>query len=301
MLVSPPEMAAISQLVKNLCGVNLDQSKTYLVESRLTNVAEEAGCATFGALCDKVRNSNDRGLLNRIVDAITTNETLFFRDPTTFQALQHKVLPDLINARSRTRFPKRLRIWSAACSTGQETYSIAMVVSELIPNPKTWDIAIIGTDISESAINQASLGIFGNHEIDRGMPPAMLSKYFDQQGNTWKVKDNLRALTSFRRQNILEPFLGMGTSDIIFCRNVAIYFDDQAKKSLFRRLNGALAVDGYLFVGASEVLGALGPEFVSENHCRATFYRPVDGELCWNNLPEVLAGEDLEIPPEAYF
>lgn len=264
----------VAKLVQELCGIVLDESKGYLIESRLGNLAKEIGCANFSDLCHKARGAGDPQLRSRIIDAITTRETLFFRDGSPFEALQHKVLPELIDAKAATVFPKRIRIWSAASSTGQEIYSIAMTLCELIPDIATWDIRILGTDISDAAIKQASLGRYGKQEIQRGMKPGPLQKYFVEEPDGWRVKDKLRFLASFQRRNLLTPFADVGRFDIIFCRNVAIYFDAKTKRDLFYRLTDQLMPDGYLFAGSSESLADLGPQFAPQHHCRSIFYRP---------------------------
>lgn len=273
MRVVDKEIVIVADLVEELCGIILDESKGYLIESRLSSLAEAHGCDNFIEFCHKARNG-DRTLRSHIVDAITTQETLFFRDSSPFEALQHKVLPELIDAKTGTMFSKRIRIWSAACSTGQEVYSIAMTLCELIPDILKWDIKILGTDISDAAVRHASLGQYANHEIQRGMQPRLLQKYFTEVKGGWKVKDELRFLASFQRRNLLDPFGDLGLFDIIFCRNVAIYFDAKTKRSLFLRVANQLTTDGYLFVGSSESLTDQGPQFVPSYHCRTIFYKP---------------------------
>ena len=184
------------------------------------------------------------------------------------------MIPELIDAKAGTLFSKRIRIWSAACSTGQEVYSIAMTLCELIPDILKWDVKILGTDISDSAVKHASLGQYAKHEIQRGMKPGLLQKYFTEGKDGWKVKDELRFLATFQRRNLLEPFNDLGSFDIIFCRNVAIYFDPKTKQSLFHRLTHQLTPNGYLFVGSSESLTDLGPQFIPQYHCRSVFYQP---------------------------
>lgn len=277
MQLTPEDIKVISSLVGDLCGIVLDESKGYLIESRLARVAEEAGCASFTELYYKTRYDSDKTLQTKIIDAITTNETLFFRDTSPFDALQHKALPELIDAKAATPYPKRIRIWSAACSTGQEPYSIAMTLRELIPDLNTWDASITATDISDAAIRQASMGCYRSAEIQRGMKPDLLAKYFRQDGDDWKVKDELRALIVFRKINLLEPFAGLGPFDIIFCRNVAIYFSPEDRAGLFNRLADTLTPEGYMFVGSSESLSDLGPRFAPQHHCRAVFYQPRKG------------------------
>lgn len=274
MQVTADEFKVLVRLVDDLCGVVLDDSKAYLIESRLSKVAEDAGCKNFSELYYKARYESNKAIQAKIIDAITTHETLFFRDTSPFEALQHKVLPELFDVKSKTATPKRLRIWSAACSTGQEPYSIAIVLHELLPDIATWDIKITATDISDAAIQQASIGRFRDVEIQRGMRPELLNKYFTHEQDVWKVKDQLRGLIAYKRINLLEPFVTMGPFDIIFCRNVAIYFNAMARKSLFERLVKELTPEGYLFVGSSESLTDLGPNFAPQHHCRAIFYQP---------------------------
>lgn len=274
MQVTPDDIKVVSRLVNDLCGVVLDETKGYLIESRLSPVAEQAGCKTFSELYYKCRYDTDTDLRNAIINAITTQETLFFRDTSPFEALQHKAIPELIDAKQGTAFSKRIRIWSAACSTGQEPYSIAMVLHELIPDIATWDIKITATDISDAAIAQASRGCYADHEIKRGMRPELLHKYFKQEPDGWKARDELRALIAYQRINLHEPFRGLGPFDVILCRNVAIYFTTEARRDLFERLAQELAPDGYMFVGSSESLADLGPRFTPQRHCRAIFYRP---------------------------
>lgn len=274
MILSPQELAEVSALVMELCGILLDESKGYLIESRLAPLVSEFKCASYHELVQRARSMRDRALLTRIIDAITTNETLFFRDGSPFEALQHKALPELIDAKAKTGHARRLRIWSAACSTGQEPYSIAMVLHELIPDIIKWDIHILATDISDAVLRQASLGVYSTFEIDRGLQPALLQRYFTRHDKTYKVKDELRSLVSFGRQNLHEPFANPGPFDIIFCRNVVIYFSAAARKDIFHRLGDSLVADGYLFVGSAESLSDLGPRFLPHHHCRSVFYRP---------------------------
>lgn len=274
MNLSSVEIAEVSTLVMDLCGIFLDESKGYLIESRLGPLASEFGCITYTELVRKAKVQRDKQLLSKIIDAITTNETLFFRDGSPFEALQFKALPELLDAKSKTAFPQRVRIWSAACSTGQEVYSLAMTLYELIPNIHQWDVQVLGTDISDAALSQASSGIYSAFEIERGMKPALLSRYFTRHGNGYKVKDELRSLCSFQRQNLQEPFKVAGPFDIIFCRNVVIYFTPTARRDIFTRLAASLQSEGYLFVGSAESLSDLGPRFQPHHHCRSVFYRP---------------------------
>lgn len=274
MQVKPDEIPQVARLVYELCGLVLDETKGYLIETRLSSLAETAGCRSFAELCQKVRHGADRTLAGRVTDAITTQETLFFRDQSPFQALQYRIVPDIVDAAAKTAAPKRIRVWSAACSTGQEPYSIGMALADLLPDIRTWDVQIRASDISNEAVRTASAGVYGKLAIDRGMKPDYLRKYFIEQQGNWKIKDEIRALISFERRNLLQPFGPIGPFDVIFCRNVAIYFDVPTKRDLFCRLADLLTPVGYLIVGSAESLADLHPRFVPQHHCGAVVYQP---------------------------
>jgi len=172
MKISPNEITILSKYIKDICGIHLDPSKAYLLETRLKNVIEEAGCGSFNDLCTKAKADSSKALERKIIDAMTTNETLFFRDASPFEVLQHKILPDLIDSRASkgsSLLPTSLKIWSAACSTGQEVYSISIVLKELLPDNSKYRIKLLGTDISDAAISQASYGAYNKFEIERGL------------------------------------------------------------------------------------------------------------------------------------
>jgi chemotaxis protein methyltransferase CheR len=280
MLINKSEIDAVCDLVMDLCGVYLDSSKSYLIESRLSTIVEKNGCKSYRDLVNAVRRTSDLGLKQDIVDAITTNETLFFRDDSPFKAFTNKALPEMIDSKQETPFPRRLRVWSAAASTGQEPYSIAMSMCELIPDVEDWDIQILGTDISDKAISKASRGRYDVSEVQRGMPQQFLDRYFQRNAEDWVVNDQIRSMVSFRKFNLMDSFATLGQFDFIFCRNVAIYFTPDARKSLFERLTQNLCKQGYLFVGASEIINNLGSQFVPQNHCGAVFYQP--------NMPQLV-------------
>jgi chemotaxis protein methyltransferase CheR len=192
-----------------------------------------------------------------------------------FDALAQKILPDLIRSKSASGASKRIRIWSAACSTGQEAYSLGMMLSECIPDIHgAWDVHLFGSDISDDAVSRASKGWYAGHETARGLSPQRLTRFFRPIQNGFQVADELRALMSFERRNLLAPFSFAGRFDIIFCRNVAIYFTPAARADLFQRLAASLTPGGILFVGAQESLGDLGPRFAQETVGRAAYYRP---------------------------
>ncbi len=266
------EHGLVAQYIYGLCGLALDESKAYLMEGRLSALAEEAGCTSFGQFIAQARAEPSRRLERRIIDAITTNETLFFRDTAPFDLLRHKIIPEVID-RNRKSYAKRLRIWSAACSTGQELYSIAIVLKELLGDPERYGCRLLGTDISDDAVARASRGLYSGIEIGRGMPDDVRNRYFIARGDSWQIRDEIRAMATFQRLNLMQDFSGLGRFDIIFCRNVAIYFSDQDKRSLFARLERALEPDGYLIVGAMESLSNVCPQFESKRHLRSIYYQ----------------------------
>ena len=218
------------------------------------------------------KSDPSRSLERRIVDAITTNETSFFRDTSPFDLLRHKMIPELIDRRARTG-SARMRIWSAACSTGQEIYSIAMVLKELLGDPDRYGIELLGTDISDDAVARASRGRFSPVEIGRGLSDAQRTRYYLPVAGGWQIRDEIRAMASFRKLNLMADFSALGRFDVIFCRNVAIYFTEKDRISLFGRMGRALEPGGYLVIGAMESLNGICPQFESRRHLRSTFYQ----------------------------
>lgn len=268
----PEEQQAVSQYIHSICAVTLDESKRYLIEGRLARLVEETGCRSFGALIERARVEPQRTLERRIVDAITTNETLFFRDTAPFDLLRHKVIPELIDRGARLGSP-RIRIWSAACSSGQEIYSIAMVLKELLGDPNRYGVRLLGTDVSDDVVARASRGAFTPVEIARGLSDNLRDKYFRNAGGGWRIRDEIRAMVSFKRLNLMADFSSLGKFDVIFCRNVAIYFSDRDRASLFQRIAQALDPGGYLVVGSMESLTGICPQFESHRHLRAIYYQ----------------------------
>ncbi len=272
--ITPSEVQLVSQYIHSITGIYIDQSKTYLFETRLSSLAENNNCSSYQELCNKAKREPGKELERSIIDAITTNETLFFRDKGPFELLQHKILPELIDARSvQSRTKTRINIWSAAASTGQELYSICIVIKELLKNDPQFAFRLLGTDISDAAISQASYGKYNKFEIERGLDKKYLQKYFTLAGDSWKIKDELRAMVTFKKQNLLQSFTALGKFDIIFCRNVAIYFTLADRKKLFNKLADSLADDGYLIIGSTESLSGVCPRFVPKRHLRYIFYQ----------------------------
>lgn len=276
--ITPHEIKVISQYIYDISGIVLDHSKAYLIETRLGSLIKKEGCSSYSEFYQRAKADVSKSLERKITDAITTKETLFFRDTSPFELLQHKIIPDLIDRRTARSFgilPIPIRIWSAACSTGQEVYSIAIVLKELLPDLKKISIKLLGTDISDAAIAQASYGKYNQFEIQRGLQDNRLLKYFNQNDSAWRIKDEIRVMTTFKRLNLLLPFAGLGKFDIVFCRNVAIYFSLEDRKGLFNKIAGVLEPDGYLIIGSSESLTSICPKFEPKRYLRSIFYQLV--------------------------
>jgi chemotaxis protein methyltransferase CheR len=250
--MKPADFDFISKMVKERSGLVLTPEKAYLVESRLGPIARREGIATLEDLVSTLRLSGNQKLIEAVVDAMTTNETFFFRDKTPFEILENIILPDLI-AKKRGA---PIKIWCAAASTGQEPYSIAMVLDQLGHKLAGSKVDILGTDISERCLEKAKAGIYTQFEVQRGLPVTQLMKYFRKEGDAWKIADSLKANIRFRPMNLLDDFRTLGRFDIIFCRNVLIYFDTPTKKRVLDRMAQQMEAPGYLLMGAAEtVLG----------------------------------------------
>jgi chemotaxis protein methyltransferase CheR len=269
------EFEIMAKFIKEISGISLEQNKTYLIESRLSELAESEGVKTFSDFFFKAKFN--KTLKEKIIDAISTNETSFFRDKTPFDAMKYKVIPDLIDSKTsgniRGTIPS-IKIWSAACSSGQEPYSIAMILMDMLPDiHNKWNITIVATDISDKIIRKASVGNFSDFELGRGLPGNFRDKYFINKNGSWHINDRVRSLVKFQKINLLEPFRGLGNFDIVFCRNVAIYFDPETKKKLFDRIAEVVTGNGYLFIGSTETLLGVSDKFISKNYLRAIFYQ----------------------------
>jgi chemotaxis protein methyltransferase CheR len=271
--ITSEEMPVWSRYIKEICGIHLDDSKGYLLETRLGSLLSEAGASNFSELFYKVRADTSSKLRGKIIEAITTNETSFFRDTSPFELLRHKLIPDLIDRRKGNGARIPIRIWSAACSTGQEAYSTAITLKELLGDLTRYDIRILGTDISNKVVAEASYGEYNRMDLERGLGPEALTRHFMVSGDRWKVRDEIRAMASFRTMNLLEPFSFPIPFDIVFCRNVAIYFTEPDKIRLFRNLTKYLARDGCLIIGSTESISGLCPELEPKRHLRSVFYQ----------------------------
>ncbi len=274
--IKPEEFKAFCKLIMDLTGIVLDQSKVYLVEARLSVMVKETGSAHFGELLDKLRQDASGVLRRQLINRITTQETSFFRDQAPFDMLKFKIIPDLVDARRR-QFPSvarlPIRIWSAACSTGQEVYSILIALAEVFGDLGKFNLHILGTDISEQALAKASYGAYSRLELDRGMPETKLAQAFVKHGDQWRIKDELRACVSYRQFNLFDSLVPLGKWDIVFCRNVAIYFSDEDKRHLFNRIGQVMEPDASLVIGSTESLLGVCPQFTARRHVRSVFYQ----------------------------
>jgi len=248
----------LSKILKERSGLVLSENKVYLLESRLTPIARKKGMETLDDLINEVRLRRKEDLLREITDAMTTNESFFFRDSTPFDLFKADVLPGLLKSRANAR---RIRIWCAAASTGQEPYSLAMILSEMETQLAGWNIEIIGTDLSKDVLDKARAGVYSQFEVQRGLPIKLLMKYFTQAGEMWQVSEKIRKMVTYKPFNLLDSFRSLGTFDVVFCRNVLIYFHQETKSDVLERLRGQMAEDGTLFLGAAETVLGLTEKF----------------------------------------
>jgi chemotaxis protein methyltransferase CheR len=252
--MTPLDYDFLRRCLKERSGLVLSADKQYLVESRLLPVARKAGFASLGDLAHALRFGHDDALMTAVVEAMTTNESFFFRDKIPFDHFRSVIMPALIAARRTSR---SLRIWSAAASTGQEPYSLAMCLKAMERELVGWRIEMVATDLSNEVLEKARLGLYSQFEVQRGLPIQLLLKHFTQVGELWQVAPELRAMVKYRQFNLLGDFAPLGTFDVIFCRNVLIYFDQQTKVDVLNRLARVTASDGYLVLGAAETVVGL--------------------------------------------
>ena len=267
--MTAPDYDYLRRTLKERSGLDLSVDKQYLLESRLIPLARKCGLPGIGELIQKMKGGSVE-ITIQVVEAMTTNETFFFRDKTPFDHFRDVIMPELLHARAGRR---SIRIWCAAESTGQEPYSLAMCLKEMGTALAGWRIEILATDLSQDVLEKSKAAIYSQFEVQRGLPIQFLVKYFTQSGETWQVKPELRAMVQHRQLNLLHDFSQLGIFDVIFCRNVLIYFDQDAKVSVFRRLAKASESDGFLVLGAAETVVGLSEAFRSHSERRG-LYRP---------------------------
>jgi chemotaxis protein methyltransferase CheR len=263
----------LRELMHLRAAIVLERGKEYLALSRLEPVARDHGLTTVSELVDKLRTRElTSALHDQVVDALTTNETTFFRDYNPWESLRTLVMPELLARKERTR---TLAIWSAGCSSGQEPYSVAMSIREHFPELLTWQLSIIGTDISGSVLDRARAGRYGQLEVNRGLPAHLLVRHFTRAGMEWEIEEPIRRMVRFEHHNLNDAWPSMPPFDLVLMRNVMIYFETEAKRQVLAKMHGQLAPHGYLLLGASETTYSLSDDFVREPDGRTAWYRPV--------------------------
>jgi chemotaxis protein methyltransferase CheR len=267
--VTPPDYEYLRKLLKDSSGLDLSADKQYLIESRLLPLSRKCGLSGISELVQKMKGGA-AGIIVQVVEAMTTNETFFFRDKVPFDHFRDAIVPEILKARAGR---KSIRIWCAAGSTGQEPYSLAMCLKEMGGALAGWRIEILATDLSQEVLEKSKAGIYSQFEVQRGLPIQMLVKYFKQIGEFWQVNADIRAMVQHRQLNLLHDFSQLGTFDVIFCRNVLIYFDQDTKINIFNRLAKATEPDGFLALGAAETVVGLTDVFKPHPERRG-LYRP---------------------------
>jgi chemotaxis protein methyltransferase CheR len=283
--MTPLDYDFLRKALKARSGLVLSADKQYLVESRLLPIARKAGFANLGELVAALKRGDTDALMSKVVEAMTTNETFFFRDKTPFENFRSTVLPALLAARRGCR---TIRIWCAAASTGQEPYSLAMALKDVEASVAGWRIEIIATDLASEVLEKAQAGIYSQFEVQRGLPIQLLIKYFTKVGDMWRIAPEIRAMVKFKQLNLLADFSALGTFDVIFCRNVLIYFDQETKIGLLNRLSRIAAGDGYLVLGAAETVVGLTDSFRTVPELRGLYVPNVRAPR-----PQVLPGGKL--------
>lgn len=262
----------VCRLVRERSAIVLEPGKEYLVEGRLSPVARQLGLESISGLVGRLRAAPDNGLAARVVEAMATTETSFFRDHHPFETLRTAVLPDLIRRRAGER---RLDVWSAACSTGQEPYSFALLLREHFPNLAGWRVNVLATDLSGEVLGRAREGWYTQMEVNRGLPAALLARYFRQRGSNWELSEDVRKTVEFRDLNLAGPWPVLPRMDLIFLRNVMIYFDPDTKKAILGRVARLLRPGGYLLLGGAETTLNLDDSFRRVENLKGGFYQLV--------------------------
>jgi chemotaxis protein methyltransferase CheR len=270
MPITDLEFIYVRKLLHDISAISIEPGQEYLVESRLGPLAAEYGLKSVGELLARLKTEPGDVLQQRIVQAMTTNETLFFRDDHPFEALRLEILPELVQKRIAER---KLSIWCSACSTGQEPYSIAMLLREHFPQLLSWNVEILGTDISQDALARARDGRYTQMEVNRGLPGHLLLKYFQPVGNDWMLKDEVKKMVSFRYLNLAQSWPLVSSVDLIFLRNVLIYFTVPMKREILAKARRYLKRDGFLFLGTAETTLNLDGAYEQVFRGKATCYR----------------------------
>lgn len=267
--IAPDALQFVCTLVRQRSAIELDEAKAYLIEARLGPVAKRNGFASAAEMVTNLRVKPNTPIQQQLVEAMTTNETSFFRDIHPFEALRQQILPQL----RKLQLARKLNIWSAASSTGQEAYSVAMLLREHFPELCAGKVQILGTDISDEVLARARAGTFTQIEVNRGLPANLLARYFQRKGLQWEITPSLRELVSFSKLNFIEPWPTLPTMDVIFLRNVLIYFSPATKRQILEKVRSVMAPHAVLFLGAAETTMNLDSSFVRVQVDNQVFYR----------------------------
>lgn len=271
MSLSSRNFEFVRQLLHQEAAVVLQPDKEYFVERRLESLGAAYERASADQVVEMLRNAEDRELRTRVVESLLVHETSFFRDPGLMSHLADTVIPDLVQKRSGAR---SLRIWCAACSTGQEPYTVSMLLQEYLDSPADWDIRILASDVSGQALARGRDGRYSITDVNRGLPVRLLVRYFEQQGLAWQVNARTRSMVDFRQINLVESWPEMPVFDLVLLRNVLIYFGEDSRQTVLERLHGQLAGDGYLVLGGTERIVA--PRWqLARQQAPSPFYQPV--------------------------
>ena len=286
--MTPQDYEYLRRLLKTRSGLMLSAEKHYLVESRLLPVARKNGLFNLTGLVAKLRGPNSALLIVDVVEAMTTNESFFFRDKVPFEHFRDAIIPALMAARAATR---RIRIWCAAAATGQEPYSLAIALKEMGKDLRGWKVEILASDLSVEVLEKAKSGIYSQFEVQRGLPALMLIKYFSQVGEAWQIAPEIRGMVKFMPLNLLNDFTHLGRFDLVLCRNVLIYFDQATKIGVLERIAGITERDGFLMLGGAETVVGLTDRFKPLPDKRGVYAQP-DGMAEANVL-------NFAVPPPA--
>ncbi len=286
--MNPQDFEYLKDFLKTRSGIVLSADKLYLVESRLTPVARELGMSGIDELIDTLRKTVDESLKTKITDAMTTNESFFFRDQSPFDNLRDHVLPSMVAAR-KAKGQNRIRIWSAACSSGQEPYTIAMMLLENKAKFGDMSFEILATDLSTEIVDKAKEGAYSQFEVQRGLPIQLLVKYFTQTDTAWQISDEIRSMIRFQTFNLLDSYGVLGKFDIIFCRNVLIYFDQDTKGAILSRMADISAPDASLFLGGAESVIGISSDYQPVTGVRGV-YQLASGAAAAGAAPISAAG-----------
>jgi chemotaxis protein methyltransferase CheR len=270
LVVSAADYGFLAGLLRERCALVLEPGKEYLIKSRLTPLAQRHGLGAIGQLLDRLREPASSGLVTEVVEAMVTTETSFFRDIHPFETLKKTVLPKLIELR---RAQRQLNIWCAASSSGQEPYSIAILLQEYFPDLASWRINLSATDISQEMLTRSRAGRYSQVEVNRGLPTPLLLKWFRQEAGSWQLDEQIRGMVSFTPLNLAQPWPAMPRWDLIFLRNVMIYFDIDTKKAILGRVSRVLSSQGYLLLGGAETTLNLDDSFQRIESLKSGFYQ----------------------------